>query len=303
MMPTLTVVIATSARPQLLKRTLESLAACPRPASYGETIVVENGGGREGEAVAAGFRSLLNVRYQHLTPANKSAALNAAIDRLPGGLVVFFDDDVRLEPDVLRAYAAAGAAFGAGHFFGGPTKVDYDIDPPTWLRPYLPASASGWSLEGGRQFVDAARFLGFNWAAFVEDLRRAGPFNPDFGPGSRTGSVGQETEMLVRLLEQGGRGVYLPDAVVWHYVPPERCSIPWLYRRAHRLGVRDGLIDAKQAAPGRLFARSCWKVGVQASRLARELVRGTRESRFRARYDLSLARGYARGVRVGRHPH
>ncbi|MFQ5804383.1 MAG: glycosyltransferase family A protein, partial [Candidatus Methylomirabilales bacterium] len=200
----LTTVIASSGRPELLRRTLESLAACRKPAIYRATIIVENGGKAGAEDVVRGSDACLNARYLYERRANKCHALNVALEHVAGGLIFFTDDDVRIHPDTLCAYADAAASADGGQFFGGPIGVDYDVEPPEWLRPYLPPSARGLQLENALQPIETPVFLGFNWAAFVNDLREAGGFDASLGPGATTGSsVGDETEMQARLLTNG----------------------------------------------------------------------------------------------------
>ena len=53
---------------------------------------------------------------------NKSAALNAVLETIGNSLVFFTDDDVRLAPTTLCAYAEAARNTGPGHFYGGPTR-------------------------------------------------------------------------------------------------------------------------------------------------------------------------------------
>ena len=84
-------------------------------------------------------------------------------------------------------------------------------------------------------------FLGANWAAFASDLKEVGGFDPWFGPGSATGSTGQEQAMQRRLLGAGLHGRYVPHAEVWHWNPKDRCSPRWALHRAYRNGVKYGL--------------------------------------------------------------
>jgi GT2 family glycosyltransferase len=49
--------------------------------------------------------------------------------------------------------------------------------------------------------------------------------------------LGEETRLQQRLLKSGAKGVYLPEAVVWHYVPAERCSENWALERQFRRGL------------------------------------------------------------------
>ena len=174
--------------------------------------------------------------------ANKCAALNRALEMLGGGLVFFADDDVRFSPQVLEEYSRAAQGVTHGCFFGGPTGVDYETAPPNWLKAYLPQSAVGWP-EAGRvlDLADPSQiFLGFNWAAFADDIKQAGGFNPLRGPGSRTGVLGDESEMQQRLASRGAQKVFVPDALVWHYVPSERCSAQWALRRRYGGGLEMG---------------------------------------------------------------
>lgn len=297
--PALVVIIATSARPDLLKRTLESLGKCTLPPGFAETIVVENGPTAGAKQIVESGPAVLNLRYLYLAPANKSAALNAALETLGDCLIFFTDDDVRVDSALLAAYAAAVAARGPGHFFGGPVGADYGIPPPHWLLNYLPASATGWE-PAAENFSEASHeFLGFNWAAFSRDVREAGGFNPNRGPGAPSGSTGQESDMQRRLVGRGVRSVYVPGARVWHYVPPDRCSPRWAIERAYRHGVEEGTKWAhlKSRFPGLLPRRVVRRrlVGIAKSFLWLMCPHAT--VRFRARYRLSFDRGLVQGWR------
>lgn len=250
--PPCTVLIATGGdRPQLLDRTLASLAACRQPLSYRETVVIENGGDGGCEAIVQRHHAALRTRYLYQREGNKSAALNTALETIDRGLIVFADDDVRFDPGVLIAYAEATADCDRGVYFGGPVSVDYAGDPPPdWLVPYLPASAVGFELTDQATPLMKGHFLGFNWAAFVCDLKRLGGFNPERGPGAASGATGQEGDMQDRLLAADHEPRYVPEARVWHWVPPERCSVEWALHRRYRSTVNQGVQAARKGARG-----------------------------------------------------
>lgn len=231
------VVIPTHGRPSLLNRTLKSLSQCERPSVYRSVYVVENGSNAGAEEIVEKYKDSLCSQYLYTPRGNKSGALNKALEQIESGLMIFFDDDVRLHPRVLEAYADAASDLERGAFFGGPTQVDYEEEPPNWIREYLPASATGWPRG---ELGDEVNFLGFNWAAFAKDLKACGGFDPSVGPGTR--STGQETEMQERLREKGTEGRYVPEALVWHYVPKSRCNPSWILDRAQRGGVGLGYV-------------------------------------------------------------
>ena len=236
------IVIATCGRGDLLRRTLSSLSLCHKPVNFHEVIVVENGSKSKAEEIVQSFHSSLNARYMHVEQGNKSNALNSALKMLKNSLIFFTDDDVRLEQHTLCAYAEASMDVQGGKFYGGPVGVDYEKKPPEWLKTYLPRSARGWSLNGDIKTIDQPVFLGCNWAAFVNDLNAIGGFNVNYGPGSLSGTTGQETNMQSCLLNRGLVGVYVPQALVWHYVPENRCSQQWAIKRSYRDGLFEGMM-------------------------------------------------------------
>jgi GT2 family glycosyltransferase len=291
------VAIATSGRPDLLTRTLKSLGQCQLPSGYRETLVIENGSRAGAEDVVKSATPQLNTRYIHIDQANKSAALNAALDAVGDCLMIFSDDDVRFAPGTISAYADADQKRGPGSYYGGPLDIDYDVPPPQWLREYLPCSVIGWELGGEERAVQAVEFLGANWAAHAADLRAAGGFSVDFGPGSRTGCTGQETEMQHRLTNRGASAIYVPGARVWHYVPKNRCTPDWVLDRNYRNGVQDGIL----ATGGHSSGLPPWWI---TSRYIKGILRSwlstfstSPETRFKAKNRRSYDRGLISGIR------
>ncbi len=253
--PPLVVAIATRDRPELLVRTLRSLAKCQFPRTLAEVVVAENGAEQPCESLVRAARLPLPLRFRHFAQRGKNRALNAVVRAWPDAFVVFLDDDVRVHPRVLLEYAAAVAEHPRGVFFGGRCEVDYQVPPPPWIARYLPGSARGWSRDERRCGIERA--MGFNWAASAADILDAGGFDATRGPGM-SHSIGDETEMQARLIAFGCRGIYLHEALVWHYVPENRCSIEWVIRRSRQYGIAKGLQLADWPATARRrFARSC----------------------------------------------
>ncbi len=76
----------------------------------------------------------------------------------------------------------------------------------------------------------------------MEDILDAGGFWSRIGPGALHGGsegnpTGLETELQTRMLAKRYRPVYVEGAVVWHYVPHDRCSESWALHRKYRNGV------------------------------------------------------------------
>lgn len=234
---TAAIIIATHARADRLRRTLDSLASGRVPPALTDVLVVENGAQSGASAICEEFRSDLPIRYLFERKPSKTRALNRATESTAATLLVFFDDDVRVGEGTVAAYVAAAERHGRRHHFAGPLLIDAEEEPPAWLVPYLPVSVTGWHPGDEEAYVDDARLIGSNWALFRDDLIAAGGFAEHLGPGATSGALGDETELQERLLQAGGRGVYLPEATAWHWVPRQECSFAWARRRKYRDAV------------------------------------------------------------------
>jgi glycosyltransferase involved in cell wall biosynthesis len=247
--PDIVIVIPTCQRSALLGRTLDFLIASRRPERLRTIYVVENGKKENAEEVCARYADRLPIAYRYTPDASKSAALNLALSEADDEFVIYYDDDVRLDPGSVMAYVDAAAGRDRGEFYAGRCDVDYEQAPPEWLKHYLPLSAKGWNYGDKPCDLPKPLALGFNWAAFARDMKDAGGYDPEIGPG-RVFSMGEETDLQKRMLARGVKGRYLPDAVVWHYIPAERCSKEWTLERNRKFGLLTGRRLAKTGGLG-----------------------------------------------------
>jgi glycosyltransferase involved in cell wall biosynthesis len=288
----------------LLQRTLESLAACEKPANYAGVVVVENGPRSGLDAVVSHFAPGHQFRYLYSQAANKSLALNRALEQLSDALVVFTDDDVQAPRHTLMAYAQATAGRTSGEFYGGPIIPDYEgSPPPPWLVPLLPRSAAGWKLDASERIeIFQPEFIGPNFAAFAANVLRVGGFDTRLGPGSHMLSPGEDTEIQERLLAARVRGFYVPDAAMQHHVRNGSATLEFAAHRAERNGLYWGISQARRSS---FFPRRYAKTYSQwlndLWRIRRW--RRSRESGLQARAECLQARWRGRweGIRLGRH--
>jgi glycosyltransferase involved in cell wall biosynthesis len=145
MTASLTVLMAAAGQPNLVERTLDSLAACEKPSTFRGTWIVENGPPSGIEEVCRTRPRDERVHYLYVPEANKSHALNVALTRLPDGLIFFTDDDARFDSQLLMAYARGAWGASGGEFYGGPLYADYegDAQPPDWIRAVCPKRQAG----------------------------------------------------------------------------------------------------------------------------------------------------------------
>lgn len=284
------IIVATRDRPGLLKRTLDSISECLKPDIYRGTIIIENGSKSGVERIVSGYGDSNLFTYMFTDQGNKSHALNLALGEIDDGLVFFTDDDIRFHPELLNRYTDAAAGLASGEFYGGPIRTDMETTPPEWMMSSFP-----YSVRGLQTIEDWEFALGGNWAAFRADLVRCGLFDETRGPGTSRG--GQETDMQERLKAAGVRFRFLQEATAWHFVPAERCTPRWLYKRHYRTGKGDARKAENYA--GKWLGFKSW-VWVEFAKRVRgvigTLVGTDREQRFRSRlrvvYFLGLMHGF-----------
>jgi hypothetical protein len=310
------VLILSSGNAAMLARTLQSIDGCESPNGQIGVIVVENGQSSVCETVCRRSTENLNVCHRFLPGVDKGHALNIAIEALPDdALLVLSDDDIRYGSQTLVAYERAAKRIAAPSFFGGPFGCDYEQEPLPWIVPYLPVSAIGWSPHLETLDPVRDRFQPFNWAAFVQDIKRCGgfasrPLSPSVfrsaGPTQDIGhrqvghrQIGHHRAMQGRMQAAGMLGVFVPDAFVYRFVPENRCSVDWAIQRAHRIGVSRGVARREQTVP--TIALHHWSngIGLLASTALKWLSSLLPSSKlhFHAQHRQQRTLGYFRGFR------
>jgi GT2 family glycosyltransferase len=291
------VLIATRERPELLRRTLESLAEAERPEGELRIWVVENGGAGASETVCES--SSLPVEYLRLDPPGKSRALNLGVEQIGNGFVLFLDDDVRVTPGLLRAYEGAVAGHGMAAVYGGPVEAEFDGPPPaSWLLPFLPPSVTGFTPDEGKTF------LGGNFGAFAENVLEVGGFDPALGGGATGGEtdegpVAEETELQERFRERGFGFVPVHEAKVWHFVASARCTPKWVRARWFRHGLTEGILWSRKRRGPKLFGtpRWVWRAVVESPlRWVLGMARSGRHGGFQHLLGFYHALGVMRGA-------
>lgn len=276
------VLIPTHNREALLDRCIRSVInANPTPLLDVHVTAICNGC-RDGserrvrslQAEFPGRISLIVERRQ-----GKSKALNAGIAATRGDLVGMIDDDEEVDR---RWFEVAGEAFRDPQleFIGGPYVPVWEAPPPDWIPPeYLSALGAVDNGSAPCPFDEdfPGQLMGGNAIIRRGTLEKVGPYSEYLGPGSYARLFSCEDEdMYLRLIEQGCRGEYLPDLVIYHYIPASRLSREYYRRWCFWRGVSLGLMDRRHPLPVRYFAGVPRFVWGRATRAAVRLARGAR---------------------------
>jgi GT2 family glycosyltransferase len=208
-------IIPTFNRPVALKRTLETVfALCPAP---DELLVVDQSDDPDPglASVLRGAPACTTVRYLRQRPPDAQAARNQAAMASTGDILLFLDDDILLERDLLSAHLknyddpSVGAV---GGFFLEPGEQPTERLPSHYFRPH-----TGWIYfpHGYVGRMDTGLFPSCNGSIRREILFRAGGFDEHY---IRTQL--DDTDLSCRLREMGVRIVHDPDARAYHLKEP-----------------------------------------------------------------------------------
>lgn len=220
------VIICTYNRADWLFRTLRSLQIQETgPGISWEVIVVDNNSSDRTPEVVARASQDASVPVKYITEERqgKSFALNTGIEVSKGEILAFTDDDVVVDSGWVRAmWKASKTCDVIG--FGGRTLPLWLCRKPNWIitegrfanafgkvgihnlgdEPLDYAKSRFLVPAGANMFFRKTAFAEYGW--FREDLGMFGK--------KRIGQV--DTEFCARLIRNGEKLFYIPEALVWH---------------------------------------------------------------------------------------
>ncbi|MFB7947544.1 glycosyltransferase [Kitasatospora phosalacinea] len=242
--PTVSVVVCTRNRPELLIRCLDSLLRTRYP--YLDAIVVDNAPTDDAVRHLLPQRYGRRVRYLHEPVPGLARARNRGLAAARGTICAFADDDLVLDPQWLPALAAGfRAAPRTACVTGLVLPAELDTRAQLLLeryggygkgfapRDYTLRTPTGDPLH---PFATGRLGTGANMAFRTEVLRAIGGFDPATSTGTPARG-GEDLLAFLQVLTAGHTVSYRPDAIVWH---PHRRELDTLPRQAFGLGAGFG---------------------------------------------------------------
>lgn len=280
-LPTLTILISSHNRADLLERTLRFLNIAQRPRDWNvDILVVANACtdrtntlldryavATRTEPAGASQRRRLPLRWVAEPRMGKSFALNSAIPLLRSDIVAFVDDDHRVHLEYLEAVCNAATRYAKADILCGRILPDWDGSEPQWVhdegphRIYpLPVPRYDLGDEPLRSPQDTTMPGGGNLVLRTALFDRVGDFSTVYGPVGRGLGGAEDHEWVGRAIVAGATVQYVPEIVQYHYVDPSRLATSYLLRKAFERSasaVRLGGVDEKRGiVPAYMFRKA-----------------------------------------------
>lgn len=281
----LSVAICTWNRAESLRIALSSLTRLMSPAEASwEVIVVDNNSSDDTLSAVEEYRDVLPIRYAFESRQGLSHARNRAVEEASGDLIIFTDDDVRVDPCWLAEYATAQQQFPDATFFGGTIDLRFTCDLPRWLGNNLSRFRTAYayrSIDPATLIIKRRQDLPFGAnMAFRRSVFSNADFSYSLGRVGTDLMSGEETELMERLLVRGDTGVWLGSAIVEHLIPKDRLTKAYVYNYFYCQGrgqVRMNKFDSTE---------------MTAKKMRKRLLEAKRAARFTLKRDERWAKAF-----------
>lgn len=247
-MTTLTILICTHNRADLLDRVLASLNAARRPVMPVQILVAANACSDETVPrmlryqASQNERGWLPLRLIEVPTPGKSHALNRAIPEIDTELTAFVDDDHRVDENYLVAIEQAATTWPDAGLYCGRILPDWDGSEPEWVHdngPYriYPLPVPRYDLADAPKTITPEEGPipgGGNLVVRRHVFELAGKFSTELGPHGHDLGGGEDSEYVLRAMSRGVRCQYTPDMVQHHYVDTERLKLGYLLKKSYQ---------------------------------------------------------------------
>ena len=261
-------IICTYNREKYILPLLESIASQNYPRRAYEIVLVNNNSTDRTEELCLRFREThpdIHFYYCVEPQQGLSYARNRGIAESLGEYLIYVDDDATVFPNYLQAYSQFFRTYPAALAAGGPIIPAYEENPPPWLTQFTKELLTGYLYRGGKTgFFTHGKYPGGGNACYRKPFfEQFGLFNVELGRKGNSLIGAEEKDLFSRFLAAGNKIGYVPEAGIYHCIPPEKLTREHLVRLSHSIGVSERIRTRSVSSPAyfkRIFSE-CIKWG------------------------------------------
>ena len=232
-------IIATYNREKYIPGVLESLLKQTLDKNLFEIIIVDNNCTDNTQNICRKYiedHKELNIRYIFETQQGLSHARNCGINNSGTDLITFVDDDAFLSENFLKTCVQYFEKNPSVHAIGGKILLNYEGEKPRWASVYLESLFGYFNLGDKEKAFEGGKYpRGSNMTFRKKVFLTHGLFNTNLG---RTGNnlLGSEEKELFDRLNKTEKVIYVPEALVYHFVSIERTTKTFVQNQAIGIG-------------------------------------------------------------------
>jgi len=232
----ISIVFSTFKSEEILEKSLQAYCLITTDFQW-ELIIIDNACREETSLLVNKYKDRLPIVFLSEKKPGKNNALNKALPVIQSELVLFTDNDTLPDENIINICVDSASEYSEISLFSG--KILPDITLPNWLdlSSHRVCSALG-VYDKGEQNLEILpeSIWGGNMLVRKRIFAVGLMFNVNVGPNGKNYIMGSETELLMRLQNDGYKAMYLAESKVLHQIRAEQLSIEWLKNRAYRSG-------------------------------------------------------------------
>ncbi len=224
------IVIPTYNRIDQLKKLINGLEHQSYPKDQFEVIIVSDGGSDGTDEYLSSYSGSLILRPISQSNAGAAVARNTGALNAGGDIILFIDDDVLPDPDLVRTHVSSHQEAGFTDMVLGPmlTPTDWQLSPwVAWEQTML--ERQYWCMNRGIYLPTARQFYTGNASIKREFFFLNKCFDPQF-------RRAEDVEFAYRAVKNGGRFIFNSEAKGYHYA--QRSFKSWI-QTAYTYGQND----------------------------------------------------------------
>lgn len=238
----ITATISTYNREKYIPKVLQSLKNQTLAKDQFEIVFVDNNSPDNTKALAENFKKENpDIRFHYYLETNQGLSFgrNRGIQEAQGEFITFIDDDAHLAPDYLEKILNYFDQYKDVVAIGSKILLDYESIKPKWENKYLNSLLGYFNKGDEAQYFSKKDYpRGSNMSFRMSVFEAIGLFNTDLGRKGKNLAGSEEKDIFNRIYDVNHYKVlYVPDAIVYHYVPPERTTKNFIQKQALGTGV------------------------------------------------------------------
>ena len=299
----LNILIPTYNRSALLEECLKSIFEAEPPSSmHWQITVIDNNSSDDTRSVVERYahRDRQRVHYLFEKQQGRSAALNAGIRYSDCSLIGMIDDDEQVDKmwmQVIEQWFADSSV----DFIGGPYLGNWRTKRPSWIPSEYRGVLSVDDIEElprePVKFGEAKEMLrGGNAVIRRSVFDLVGLYDIELGRSGDGLASCEDHKMFLKLISSKCNGVYVPELIIYHLVPPERVTRAYFRKWAFGHGISLAKMD-RQAPQKIVYVGRIPRYFIgSAVRGLRSILWGSPSERFAAELRWWSLAGFVRGA-------